>query len=65
MKCLNKEKNMSKCNCTYTGCVRMGICCECLHYHREKNQLPACYFPADAEKIYNRSVDYFMSIKGE
>jgi len=26
------------------------------------NELPACYFPNDAEKTYNRSIDYFIEL---
>ncbi len=44
------------CNCTYPGCPRKGICCECLHYHRKMNQLPACYFDEETEKTYDRSI---------
>ncbi|MDP8212567.1 MAG: DUF6485 family protein [Candidatus Zapsychrus exili] len=62
MNCTNKTKNTEKCNCTYSGCPRHGICCECIHYHREKGHLPACYFPADAEKTYDRSIDYFIEV---
>ncbi len=62
MKCVNKAKNMDYCNCSYAGCDKAGVCCECLHYHRKKGQLPACYFPADAEKTYNRSIEYFIEL---
>ncbi len=64
MDCQNKEQNLRNCNCTYT-CPRKGICCECLAYHRDMNQLPACYFPAEAEKTYNRSISYFVKLKNE
>jgi len=62
MKCVNKEKNMRKCNCTYPGCSRKGICCECLAYHLKQNQLPACCFPGDIEKEYDRSFNKFIEI---
>ncbi|HRZ95789.1 MAG TPA: DUF6485 family protein [Candidatus Moranbacteria bacterium] len=58
-----REENLKFCNCTYEGCVRKGICCECIKHHREKNQLPACYFPADAEKTYDRSVEKFLELR--
>lgn len=54
------EKNLENCACTYPGCPRKGICCECIKHHREKNQLPSCYFSADAEKTYDRSVEKFL-----
>lgn len=62
MECINKEKNLKRCNCTYSPCSRKGICCECISYHKEKNQLPACYFPPEAEKTYDRSIRHFKSL---
>jgi hypothetical protein len=60
--CPNKEKNLQHCNCTYEPCSRKGICCECLAYHRQNKELPACYFPAEVEKTYNRSLARFLQI---
>lgn len=60
MNCPNKTKNINMCNCTYSGCPRHGICCECLDYHRAKNQIPACYFDEKAEKTFNRNIDFFI-----
>ncbi|MCL2704641.1 MAG: DUF6485 family protein [Spirochaetaceae bacterium] len=45
MGCNNESANLKKCNCSYSGCSRKGICCECLSYHRSQKELPACYFP--------------------
>ena len=59
MEC-GKSQNMSRCNCTYEPCSRKGICCECLHYHKNMGQLPACYFPDDVEKTYDRSIERFI-----
>jgi hypothetical protein len=58
--CLNKEANLKNCNCTYKPCSRKGICCVCLLYHRKNNQLPACYFSADIEETFDRSIDNFI-----
>lgn len=60
MKECNMEENMEKCNCTYEGCSRMGICCECIPHHWKKGQFPACYFPDDVEKTYDRSIEKFI-----
>jgi hypothetical protein len=60
--CPNKEKNLQHCNCTYEPCSRKGICCECLSYHRRNKELPACYFPAEVEKTYDRSLTRFLKI---
>ncbi len=61
MNCVNKAKNLEFCNCSY-DCSKKGMCCECIHYHRSKGALPACYFPADAEKTYDRSIEYFIEV---
>lgn len=55
------EKNKDSCNCTYP-CSRKGKCCECLTYHRKHNELPACFFPADIERTYDRSRENFIHI---
>ncbi len=58
MEC-KKEKNLEICNCSYGGCPRTGICCECLSYHLQSKQLPACCFPDEAERTYDRSFTAF------
>ncbi|MHC5199220.1 MAG: DUF6485 family protein [Planctomycetota bacterium] len=50
---------MDFCNCSYPGCNRKGICCECLQYHLQNKQLPGCCFPPEAEKSFNRSFAAF------
>ncbi|MCX7766884.1 MAG: DUF6485 family protein [Candidatus Sumerlaeia bacterium] len=59
-KCANYKLNLKRCNCTYEPCSRKGYCCECLHYHLQSGELPACAFSAEAERTYNRSVAYFI-----
>jgi len=59
--CANKEKNLNRCNCSYPGCPRKGICCECLHYHLSAHQVPACFFSQSAETTYDRSIEHFIS----
>lgn len=61
--CINRKKNAAMCNCTYAGCARHGVCCECLEYHRRSDELPACYFDKEAEKTYDRSFSNFMRCK--
>ncbi len=55
-----KEKNLENCKCTYLECSRKGICCECIKYHREENELPACYFTLEAERTCDRSIEKFI-----
>ena len=57
--CPNRERNLKYCNCTYPGCPRKGICCECLHYHRMRGELPACFFTPEQEKTWDRSIEFF------
>ncbi|MFP4528405.1 MAG: DUF6485 family protein [Candidatus Kapaibacterium sp.] len=61
MEC-KKDKNLSKCNCTYDPCPRKGMCCECVQYHLRSRQIPACFFPADAERTYDRSFAHFAKL---
>jgi len=58
------EANEKRCNCTYPGCPRHGICCDCLHYHLRMNELPACCFPDDVEKTWDRSFRKFIETWG-
>lgn len=61
--CVNKEKNMKMCTCTYS-CGKHGVCCECVAYHRDIGQIPGCFFPKDAERTYDRSVEFFVKTRG-
>jgi Domain of unknown function (DUF6485) len=60
MDCKNKKSNSAQCNCTYPGCARHGVCCQCLAYHRRSGELPACYFTAAEERTYDRSISFFL-----
>ncbi|MBN2067087.1 MAG: hypothetical protein JW744_01325 [Candidatus Diapherotrites archaeon] len=59
MEC-KKEGNLEECNCSYPGCSRKGLCCECVKHHRERGELPACFFSEKAEKSYDRSIARFV-----
>lgn len=54
------EKNRQTCNCTYEPCSRKGYCCECLIYHWRNKELPACFFPKEIERTYDRSLRSFI-----
>lgn len=58
--CPRVRINFQNCSCTFKDCPRYGICCECLHYHRNRGELPACYFAPAEEKTYNRSIEFFF-----
>ena len=64
MEC-KKELNKKDCTCTYLRCNRRGLCCECIKYHLENNELPGCVFAKiskDAEASYDRSFEYFARL---
>lgn len=63
------EENSANCPCTYLpagkagpGCDKKGKCCDCLSYHLGRNELPACCFPPEIEKTYNRSINKFIEV---
>jgi hypothetical protein len=58
MEC-KQEQNLQSCNCSYPGCPRKGICCECISYHLSSKQ-----FPDDVEKQYDRSFKAFAQAWG-
>ncbi|HOK29739.1 MAG TPA: DUF6485 family protein [bacterium] len=58
----NINRNLKSCNCSYEPCSRKGICCECVAYHRSNGELPACYFPNEVERTYDRSIERFISL---
>jgi len=60
MEC-KKEENMEFCNCTYP-CSKKGICCECIRYHLEMDELPACCFPDEIAATTERSFRKFVEI---
>ena len=60
MEC-KKEENKADCTCTYP-CSRRGVCCDCVTYHRERGEIPGCFFPAGAERSYDRSVENFIRV---
>lgn len=59
MKC-SIDENRKKCACTYEPCSRKGKCCECITYHWKHRELPACFFPPEVEKTYDRSLNRFI-----
>ena len=57
-----QDKNLKNCNCSYVPCSRKGMCCDCLSYHLKSREVPACFFPADAERTYDRSFEHFARL---
>ncbi len=54
------DRNASRCTCSYEGCSRNGVCCDCLTYHFSMGELPGCLFPPDVEQTYDRSIETFI-----
>ena len=59
MEC-KQEENKVDCPCTYPGCPRKGLCCECIKHHLENDELPACAFSKEAEATFDRSFAKFI-----
>jgi hypothetical protein len=57
-----QERNLTNCNCSYEPCARKGICCDCIQYHLRARELPACCFPDDIERTFNRSFEKFAEL---
>ncbi|HOU17792.1 MAG TPA: DUF6485 family protein, partial [Candidatus Marinimicrobia bacterium] len=36
--------------------------CDCVRYHLRSRQLPACFFPDDVERTYDRSFEKFTEL---
>ena len=64
MEC-KKETNLKNCTCTYSSCSRRAVCCDCVQYHLRNRELPGCFFPAEAEKTYDRSFEFFARLVDE
>ncbi|MDD5747837.1 MAG: DUF6485 family protein [Actinomycetota bacterium] len=62
MECPSRDENLEFCKCTYEPCSRKGRCCECIKYHVSKRELPACAFPLQAERTYDRSFEKFIEV---
>ena len=56
--------NVRPCPCTY-DCLRHGRCCECVAHHRDHDEgVPGCFFSAEAEATYDRSIVALCRDKG-
>ncbi|MBU1130601.1 hypothetical protein KJ840_00510 [Patescibacteria group bacterium] len=58
MQCRQSD-NQKICNCPHI-CERKGICCLCLEHHRDKGELPACYFSDEAAATTDRSIETYL-----
>lgn len=58
-RCPNLKVNLEHCSCSYSGCDKQGLCCQCVAYHRQMRQIPGCFFSAEGEQSYDRSYANF------
>jgi len=56
------EITKARCACTYEPCSRKGKCCDCVVYHLKYDELPACVFPSEVERTYDRSFACFVDV---
>jgi len=59
MKCASSS-SAQHCTCTNTACPSWGDCLDCVTRHRERKEIPGCFFTTEGEKTYNRSVENFI-----
>ena len=60
-----KEENLENCKCTYPGCPRKGICCECIKHHLANREIPGCCFDKEGEASFDRSFEKFVELVNE
>jgi hypothetical protein len=41
--CPNRDLNAERCPCKVRDCPRLGMCCECIEFHRGQAEPTACY----------------------
>jgi len=47
--------NTNNCNCSFS-CSHHGKCCECVNYHKIRNEFPACFFSNKMEATGDRTL---------
>lgn len=63
MECV-ATRSLDHCTCTYTACDKRGSCCKCVIYHREKGEIPGCFFTPEGEQTYDRSIANLIKDRG-
>jgi hypothetical protein len=63
MECISK-RSLEHCTCTYAACDKRGSCCKCVVYHREKGEIPGCFFTPEGERTYDRSLANLIRDRG-
>lgn len=63
MECASSQ-SPEHCTCTYTACDKRGSCCKCVLYHRNKGEVPGCFFTPEGERSYDRSLAHLCRDRG-
>lgn len=63
MECTAKQSK-THCTCSCTSCDKHGSCCACVVYHRERGDIPGCFFTVAGERSLNRSLANFLKDRG-
>jgi len=63
MECISSQ-TLKHCTCTYTACDKRGSCCKCVVYHRQKGEIPGCFFTPEGERSYDRSLSNLCKDRG-
>lgn len=61
MECVSDD-NLKGCTCSKTSCQRRGKCCLCVKHHRDKGQIPGCFFSPEYESTHDRSLANFLKM---
>ncbi len=56
MECIS-ARTLEHCSCTYTTCDKRGNCCKCVTHHRDRGEIPGCFFSPEGERSYDRSME--------
>jgi len=59
MQCVSTQSS-DHCTCTYSGCDKRGNCCKCVLHHRQRGEIPGCFFSPQGERRYDRSLVHFL-----
>jgi len=51
------DETKLECPCTKEGCANNSKCEPCVARHVGMGNFPACFFSAEAEKLYDRSFE--------
>lgn len=63
MECVS-TRSTDHCSCTYVACDKRGNCCKCITFHRQRDEIPGCFFSPEGERTYDRTLRKFAKDRG-